>query len=110
MDSSKFRKELKKVMPGYKWTIHKKICSSILVATGVQTAGKNRTSTLEVSMNKAGYRVKSSGFGCNSPWLHDCSRKTLKQALRALQDHYEVQASNYSGYALSLQNGRTKAV
>jgi hypothetical protein len=83
---------------------------SYLRATGIQTSGFNRLSTLEIDRNekdgKVVYNVRSSGFGKKAPWLGKSEDGTLARALRGLQDHYENQASNYSGHANSLRAGR----
>ena len=53
MNKSKFRTELKKIMPGYKWTVHKSSDPEyFLDATGIMTSGFNRTSTLQVIKRK----------------------------------------------------------
>lgn len=112
MTSSEFRKELKNIMPGYKWTIHKpytRLDKSMLTATGIITSGYNRISTLYVVWKEEGflkYTVKSSGFGLNAPWLGKTQGKTLANALRDLQDHYEHTAMLYAGNGNSLKNAR----
>lgn len=110
MKPSEFRAELKKVMPGYKWTVHKKISDSFLEATGIQSSGSNRISTLSVTkIEKEGfveYTVKSAGCGCNADWLGECTRATLRQALRALQDYYSNRAQEYSILEHDLESGR----
>jgi len=111
MKSTKFRKELIKIMPGYKWTVHRERCkdSKYLAATGIQTAGFNRMSTLEVIVrwrDRLEYEVKSSGFGLNTPWLSDYTDVTLARALRGLQEHYGIMADNYSRHASDLEGGR----
>jgi len=114
MNSTKFRKELIKIMPGYKWTVHRKMFkdSKYFAATGIQTAGFNRLSTLEVVVSWKGdvfeYEVKSSGFGLNAPWLSTNTDATLARALRGLQNHYEATASMYNGHAYDLKAGRIK--
>ena len=113
MNSNKFRKELVKIMPRYKWTIHRKIFSeSYKSATGIQTAGFNRLSTLQVvRREKKGeieYEVKSAGFGKSSPWLSEWKDETLARALRGLQDYYEKMAMTYNKHASFLKYGRTK--
>ena len=114
MNSNKFRKELTKIMPGYKWTVHHKKCKSsdYISATGIQTDGFNRISTLEVEKyNKDGefnYEVKSSVFGLKAPWLDEHAAGTLARALRGLQVHYENMASEYNSHAECLQVGRLK--
>ncbi len=120
MNSKEFRKELLKLMPGYKWTVHRtepylqEIKDGVqrLTATGIQTAGYNRLSTLRVhrreSDNGVKYEVKSSGFGKNAPWLSNYSDKTLARALRGLQDIYNRKAADYSAHAWALERGRKK--
>lgn len=107
------RKALLKIMPGYAWTVHIPTWrDDILTATGVQTSGFNRTSTLVVEVHKRGddieYAVKSSGFGLRAPWLCAATGRTLAQALRSLQNDYEGKASNYAAHARSLQAGRAR--
>jgi hypothetical protein len=113
--ATQFRKDLKKIMPGYKWTVHRpsslysdKIM--VLVATGIRTSGMNRMSTLEVTAREKNgeieYDSRSSGFGKNAPWLSSCRGETLAQSLRGLQDEYEYQSSNYAGHAYDLKRGR----
>ena len=49
MNTKEFREELKKIMPGYSWIIHRSwSLNSNLSATGIQSSGFNRMSTLEV--------------------------------------------------------------
>ena len=102
-----FRRELKKLMPGYKWTIHR---GTQMVATGFTFSGSNRLSTLCVERrernNAAEYEVKSAGYGLRAPWLETVTDGTLARALRGLQDHYEWQANKYRAHADALQHGR----
>lgn len=114
MNYKEFREELVKIMPGYSWTVHRKIDKETkrLSATGIQSAGLNRTSTLRVirwETNKGIiYEAKSSGFGRRSRWLSVHEDKTLARALRGLQDHYEYMARLYSGHASALEFARKK--
>ncbi len=110
-DASTFRKELFKLMPGYQWTVHKSRPSDIcIIATGIQSSGFNRLSTLEVIRKQSGekteYRVKSAGFGKRAPWMHAVTDGTLARALRSLQRHYEAVSATYSSLAFSIQAGR----
>lgn len=111
MSAKEFRAELEKIMPGYKWTIHKS--TSRTFATGVQSSGFNRLSTLQVEKAFVGgflqYSVKSSGSGTRAPWLYEASGGTLAQALRALQKHYEYEAANFKSHAQAIERGRKKA-
>ena len=115
--SSEFRKKLIKIMPGYKWTVHRPMYRIntdekvlMLTATGIQVAGKNRTSTLEVSVSYRDgeyiYNSKSSGFGKNAPWLSKQEGPTLAQSLRNLQEDYEITRNNNLRHAADLQGAR----
>lgn len=114
MDVNKFRSELKKIMPGYKWTVHRKSVFNpkFLTATGIITSGFNRLSTLAVTRFERDedvmYVVKSSGFGGKANWLSEYSDKTLARALRGLQNHYEYMAQQYSGHAGNLRHARVQ--
>ena len=107
-----FRKELVKIMPGYKWTVHRASKDAVrLVATGIQSSGFNRLSTLEVERttqrDTPWYRVKSAGFGTRAKWAGEVGDRTLARALRDLQEHYTRQSNHYAGLARSLQAGRS---
>jgi len=115
MNKSKFRTELKKIMPGYKWTVHKSSDPEyFLDATGIMTSGLNRTSTLQVikrkmrATNNFEYEVMSSGFGLKARWLAKAKNNTLATALRDLQDHYVGNANRYIGHANDLKSAREK--
>jgi hypothetical protein len=114
MDATQFRKELVKIMPGFDWTVHKTGKGfTYISATGIQTSGFNRLSTLQVVWRERNgvpeYEVKSSGFGKKTTWLSEATRGTLAQALRALQEHYEGMASTYGSQARTLQHARGKS-
>jgi hypothetical protein len=111
MTPHEFRKELTKTMPNYKWTVHKTSSSpNWLEATGTQSSGFNRLSTLRVTLRKkeesVSYEVKSSGFGLRAKWLETYKDDTLARALRGLQLKYEQLAQLYQSHAAALQNGR----
>lgn len=114
MKQSEFRAELVKIMPGYNWTLHASRSSEkLLVATGIQSSGSNRLSTLRVERRdnyggsgKPRYEVKSAGYGTRAPWLHTAEGGTLARALRRLQDHYEYTARTYISHAGALKQGR----
>ncbi|KAA0888731.1 hypothetical protein ET418_15235 [Oryzomonas rubra] len=112
MSQAEFRKELVKIMPGYDWTIHKSGNPEIyLCATGVQSSGFNRLSTLQVERRerdgRVRYEVKSAGYGKRAPWLATAVDDTLARALRVLQNHYENMAATYRSHASYLQHART---
>ncbi|MCG8271615.1 hypothetical protein MIC97_08880 [Aquamicrobium sp. NLF2-7] len=110
MTPKEFRTELTKIMPGYSWTVHKSSSDSRLEATGTQSSGFNRLSTLRVVRTERDgsvwYEAKSAGFGLRAPWLGENSDATLARALRGLQRHYEQKAATYAGHARALQNAR----
>ncbi len=118
MKTNEFRKELIRKMPGYKWTIHQNgpfhTVPGYFSATGIQSSGFNRLSTLMVTRRVKGmdieYEVKSSGYGKSAPWLSEYTDGTLARALRGLQNHYEAIASNYSGHERSLEYARRENV
>lgn len=113
MNSAEFRKELLKIMPGYSWTVHKTSNPDRLTATGIQSSGFNRLSTLQVTRNDKGstawYAVRSAGHGTKSPWAAEIGNVTLARALRDLQTHYQRQAANYRVLAERLEKGRATA-
>ncbi|WP_140419311.1 hypothetical protein [Sphingobium sp. Z007] len=114
MDTKAFRAMLAKIMPGYSWTVHRATKgATCLTATGIQTSGFNRLSTLQVtySTDSKGdwYKARSAGFGKRAPWLHENGDLTLALALRGLQDHYQYMAAAYDGHARALQGARRAA-
>uniref|UniRef100_A0A6M3KXF0 Uncharacterized protein n=1 Tax=viral metagenome TaxID=1070528 RepID=A0A6M3KXF0_9ZZZZ len=120
IETKQFRKELIKIMPGYKWTVHRPTVYGLdldkkptcLTATGIQVAGLNRMSTVEVTAQEKNGRVvynsKSSGFGRNAPWLSSHEGTTLAQSFRRLQEHYEIKGNNYLRHAADLEGARAK--
>ncbi len=125
MNSNEFRIELAKIMPGYAWTVHSNRTNkqmrerfldhpAVLTATGIQSSGSNRLSTLEVTRREDNghvtYTAKSSGYGTRARWLHENTDGTLARALRGLQDHYEGHAATYRSHAMALQSGRVAPI
>jgi hypothetical protein len=113
MSASEFRAELEKLMPGYQWTVHRSTFPGFVQATGSQSSGSNRLSTLNVQRRdeegKVSYEVRSAGYGLKAKWLHTTEGPTLARALRKLQDHYEAVAATYRSHAQALQKGRQTA-
>lgn len=106
-----FREALKKIMPGYLWTVHKVPKGmTYLDATGTQSSGFNRLSTLYVIRRERDgvitFEAKSSGYGTKAKWLHTHTDGSLARALRGLQDHYEYMANLYRGHAMDLKSAR----
>lgn len=115
MTPKEFRAELVKIMPGYSWTVHKPLSERTLKATGIQSSGFNRLSTLIVQRiddyggcGQPWYKVASAGFGRRAPLLCTHSGRTLARALRGLQQLYEAKAAIYSRHAADLQSARQK--
>lgn len=110
MNANEFRKELVKIMPGYEWTVHQTKADGCLCATGTQSSGFNRLSTLSVSRREKDgsvrYEAKSAGFGLRARWLHTNTDRTLARALRGLQNHYEAMANTYNSHAAYLRDAR----
>jgi len=108
-----FRAELRKIMPGYQWKVHRTTSSAVrMFATGIRFSGFNRLSTLcierSIERGTPWYKAKSAGYGTRAPFLHENGDVTLARALRGLQEHYEHKANTYRGHALSLKAGRTE--
>jgi len=105
-----FRKELLKIMPGYKWTIHKPNAAQWIEATGTMSSGFARVSTLHVlrkqTLTDISYEVKSSGYGLRAPWIASREDGTLSRALRSLQTHYETMNGIFRSAAEKMQDGR----
>lgn len=106
-----FKSELQKIMPGYKWTVHR--CSApydYMSAIGTQSRGSNRLSTVSVIRrqheDQVTYEVKSAGYGLKAKWLYECTENTIAKALRSLQNHYESMCALYRSHADDLQQGR----
>lgn len=111
MDAKEFRAELVKIMPGYSWTVHRASKRAVVMtATGIQSSGFNRLSTLEVQRIESDggvrYKARSAGYGRRAPWLHESDELTLARALRELQTHYEHKEQTYSTHAAYLREGR----
>lgn len=107
-----FRAELLKLMPGYDWTVHRQFKGAVrITATGTQSSGFNRLSTLEVTRTdldgKVTYAARSAGHGTRARWMHENTDGTLARALRGLQQHYEDMANTYRSLAARMQTGRT---
>lgn len=107
--AKEFRAELVKIMPGYKWTTHKSSSKIYLTATGTQSKGFNRISTLQITRTERSeiiYIAKSAGYGLHAEFLHTHSGGTLAIALRGLQDHYAAMEIKYRIHSEALKQGR----
>ncbi len=112
MNAKEFRAELVKIMPGYDWTVHRPVSNVGLRATGKQTSGFNRLSTISVDRfevaGSAKYRVRSAGHGLKARWLGEFCDTTLARALRGLQQHYQGESNTYRAAAAAMEKGRKK--
>jgi hypothetical protein len=111
MDATYFRKAIVKIMPGYSWTVHRAPKGATkIVATGTQSSGLNRLSTLEVTYapdDKGDwFKARSAGYGRRAPWLYEDGDATLARTLRGLQDYYRHMEGVYRGHACALEAGR----
>ena len=123
INTAKFREELVRIMPGYKWTVRRPWTKNdyrYMEAEGSQSAGFNRMSTLRVVRRKVDdkieYEVKSAGFGMRVPWCETYKSRTLALALRGLQNkykrnrkHHEDMARHYGRHEMDLEQGRKAA-
>ena len=114
MDRKKLAEALQRIMPGYNWTVHQTGKGyQVISATGTQSRGFNRLSTLSVAVRKNNekdwFEVKYSGYGLRAPWLYTCEDVTLARAFRELQNHFIHKASTYRGAARTIEAARVKA-
>lgn len=105
-----FRAALIKIMPGYDWTVHRSMSEKVLQATGTQSSGFNRLSTLHITRTEKDgyftYQAKSAGFGLRAPWLRSYTDGTLARALRGLEEIYRSEAKTFHSHAAHLASGR----
>lgn len=113
MNSNQFCKALLKIMPGYNWTVHNSKVEGVLSATGTQSSGFNRRSTLRVTWRETNgrtwFEAKSAGYGTHAPWLSSCGDVTLAKALRGLQNNYRAAAQRYHSHAEALERARSSS-
>lgn len=131
-DRAAFRDELRKRMPGLKWTVENPSSSAaqlaehpewdrVFVAHGMEAAGFNRVTSMDVwrrvnDKGEASFTSKISGTGLRSPWAREgdrgrddeLSHPTLAQSLRALQEHLESRAAHYGSLAGRMQTARVE--
>lgn len=113
MNTTEFRAEVTKIMPGYAWTVKRpydKDCS-LMSATGIQSAGFNRMSTLLVERRvdddkTVTYKVYISGYGTRSNWVTWDKGRTLARALRSLQEQCSASMRMYNACVGAMLLGR----
>jgi len=110
----KFRLALKKIMPGYQWTIKKSSHPDYIVAEGIQSSGFNRLSSLDIariiSRDGVYYLSKLYGFGRRATLIAENKDTTLARSLRNLQAHCEGQEQKWRAAVSYLKQGRTQEV
>jgi hypothetical protein len=117
-----FREELEKIMPGYKWTVKNpsrfdtpEEKNLYMEATGIQSAGFNRLSTLWVCRREKGsvilYEATIYGYGLRSSAIASCKDEpTLARCLRGLQSICQSAKCKYGGAESYLEDARKKKV
>lgn len=122
MNTSEFRAELMKIMPGFNWTVARPYRLykepdtapgfALMKATGIQSAGFNRMATLGVERRdengKVEYEVSIADYGTRGPWVETYKRETLARALRSLQERCESMRGVYAACVNAMQGGRAK--
>ena len=107
-----FREALKKLLPGYKWTVERLRYpdQKIWNAEGKQSSGYNRTSTINVTLetDKPKYKAKYYDFGLRGPSIESSDGPTLAQCIRNLQASCEHNASKYRAAAECINAARKK--
>lgn len=108
--AANFRDELKKLLPGYAWKVHRSDADLIFTADGTLSSGFNRLSTIAAHVRcdetSRWYEVSGYGSGTRGPILgHGCGR-TLAQAVRLLQDGYKWKAANFAALAHQIEGAR----
>jgi hypothetical protein len=110
-----FRAELMKIMPGFNWTVHRASKSDVIItATGIQSSGFNRLSTLRVDRDirpsRTWYTAKIAGYGTRTPFSNEGCGATLARALRSLQKQCQSKATNYQVLVSKIESGRKSEV
>lgn len=112
MTRDEFRAELRRRMPGLKWTIRTRArCNAeAMLAVGTRADGLNRACTLEVGYLGAGllpYEARHYGHGKRAPLTASGRGDTVAQALRDLQATLETLARRYANAADDVQRARS---
>lgn len=114
------RERLQKLLPGFKWTVHKQFTPEMIEATGTQSRGSNRIATITVKFwprhntipkidSIPWYEVKIFGYGTKGEHMGTGSDWTLASAVRSVQKQLEHRADiNYS-LAQTIQTARKRS-
>lgn len=106
--SESFRKELAKILPGYKWTVHRTLSTRVISATGIQSSGFNRLSTIEVTrhIERPWYEAAGYGRGIRALVAGRGYGETLARAIRGLQSHYASERDRYATLEREISEAR----
>lgn len=109
-NNKELREKLTSLLPGYKWTVHKSEPGDWQEATGIQSAGFNRLSTIGVTVKESGqwYEMKVAGHGTHAKWSAAGCGKTLAKAARMMQEALEWKANFYAGLASMVRAARAQ--
>ena len=116
-DAAALRKDLHKVLPGYKWAVHrshKYLSTNHIEATGTVSGGFNRVSTLTVKVAIRPPPYKGPDFNITMIDPHRCTTvsgwgETFTQCVRDLQNSLEDTFQRTKGNLEILRQAR-KAV
>lgn len=103
------RKDLEKILPGYKWTASRHASPDFQTATGIQSSGFNRLSTLVVVRRcrpHSYYEITGYGYGTRGAEMGRVAGLTVVQAVRELQTHYERMSGKYAALERALAEAR----
>lgn len=108
LSNADFRKELKNILPCYRWTIHLTNSARVISATGIKSSGFNRLSTIEVLRRNEGpwYEVAGYGHGTQGKVMGRSCGASLAKAIRGLQDHYASMTGKYDSLERQMAEAR----
>lgn len=100
---AELRAECKKVLPRFKWTTPR---GSVIYAHGTQSAGFNRTATIEVVPVAHGVEVGMFGYGTRGDKIGHGFGATVTTAIRDLQNKLVAGGNLKLTYARDLEEAR----
>jgi hypothetical protein len=111
MTAPEFRKALLKIMPGFRWTVHKSENPRVLRATGIMSSGSNRLATLQVIREDSEhigvtFIARMAGNGTRAIFGPAFRNSTIASALWDLQNHHDRSAATHRVMVSRLQKGR----
>ena len=100
------RESLRKLLPGFEWTVHNGGTNEFMEATGIQSSGFNRLATIGITKKGDWYEAKIAGNGTRALWSKVGAGRTLHNAVGSLQNGLELERAHYAGLLLKLKNAR----